>query len=142
MSLLRTKNITVGSVIAYAGGSPEDTQTFVYGPAEFTLDKNDVVQVVDIDRSRESDTPFARVTVAVLKGRCCGRVGMVAIDMSLRSQRGWRGLTVSGSMQPVRAPSLTSARRVVDPANETSEKPTVPASGTVAKGGMKGGKVA
>lgn len=102
MSLLRTKSIVVGSVIAYAGGEPEETQTFVFGPAEFSLHEGDVVKVVDL--ARMGETPFARVTVAVLKGRCCGRVGVIALDMSLRSQRGWRALTQTGSMESVRKP--------------------------------------
>lgn len=141
MTLLRTKSIVVGSVIAYTGGVPEETQTFVYGPAEFELAKNDVVQVVDIDRSREAETPFARVTVAVLKGKCCGRVGMVAIDMSLRSQRGWRPLTHTGSIEAVRPPK--PSQRAQGAYSMVSEnRSTVPASGTVAKSGAKSGKVA
>lgn len=104
MSLLRTKSIQVGSVIAFTGASPEEGSTFFYGTiAEFNLLPGDVVKVIDIDRSRDSSTPFARVTVAVLKGKFVGRLGTVSIDLSARVTRAWQALTMTGSMAPLRA---------------------------------------
>lgn len=110
MSLLRTKTVTVGSVLAFTGVDAETGQTFIHGlPSEFNLDKGDVIKVIDIDRAREADTPWAKVTVACLKGRFVGRVGVVSMDLSTRYQRSWQTLTHSGSLPAVRAPK--TARR-------------------------------
>lgn len=102
MSLLQTKFITEGSRLAFTGVPAEDGQTFIWGNAkEFDLDRGDVVQVLELNRREGS--PWARVVVAVLKGKCVGRIGQVMINMEVRLQRSWQRLTVSGSMEPVRA---------------------------------------
>lgn len=102
MSLLQTRWITEGSRLAYTGVSAEDGQTFIWGNAkDFDLERGDVVQVLEINR--RDGSPWARVVVAVLKGKCVGRVGQVSIDMSARLQRSWQRLTTTGSMEPVRA---------------------------------------
>lgn len=146
MSLLRTKSIQVGSVLAFTGAAPEEGSTFFYGTiAEFNLLPGDVVKVIDIDRSRATATPFARVTVAVLKGKFVGRLGTVSIDLSTRVTRAWQVLTVTGSMAPLRAttrqvaaPSVPIATldepervqtsySVVTPKRNRHETPTRPA---------------
>jgi hypothetical protein len=132
MTLLRTKSITVGKVLAYTGAPPEEGQTFLWGnPKEFTLGIGDTVLVIDIER--KDGTPWARMTVAVLKGVCCGRTGVVSIDMSARSQRSWQSLTQTGSMEKVRAPvvsrrSNTSYSVIVDRSSKerAPTKPAVP----------------
>jgi hypothetical protein len=102
VSLLRTRAIAEGSILAYTGVDPEDGQTFLWGNAkDFDLAKGDVVQVLEINR--RDGTPWARVLVAVLKGKCCGRVGQVSINLEARLQRAWQTLTTTGSMAPVRA---------------------------------------
>lgn len=102
MSLLQTRWITEGSRLAYTGVPVEDGQTFIWGNAkDFDLERGDVVQVLEINRRDSS--PWARVVVAVLKGKCVGRVGQVMINMEVRLQRSWRRLTATGSMEPVRA---------------------------------------
>jgi hypothetical protein len=107
MSLLRTNMVTVGSVLAFTGVEAEVGQTFLHGKStEFNLDRGDVVKVIDIDRKRKADTPYTRVTVACLKGKFCGRVGVVSMDLSTRYQRSWQRLTQTGSMAPVRASNL------------------------------------
>jgi len=135
MSLLRTKQIVVGTVLAYTGApTGAEGQTFIHGPAEFTLSRGDMVKVIDIDRARAPDTPWAKVTVACLKGESAGRVGVVAIDFSAPLQRSWQSLTESGSMAPVRAPRSsgmrpsTTAYSVIDEkraSERISERPTV-----------------
>lgn len=107
MSLLQTRWITEGMRLAYTGVPVEDGQTFIWGNAkDFNLDRGDVIQVLEINR--RDGSPWARVVVAVLKGKCCGRVGQVMINMEVRLQRSWQRLTMTGSMEPVRA---TSKRR-------------------------------
>ncbi len=149
MSLLRTKTIQVGTVLAFTGVSPAEGLTFFYGSAaEFALEAGDVVKVIDIDRSREKETPFARVTVAVLKGKFVGRVGQVSIDLSARLQRSWQTLTETGSMAPVRTTGKHPRVRereseaysiIVDKESRgVEEAPTKPAS----HGGMKHGRCA
>jgi hypothetical protein len=102
VSLLRTRSITEGSILAYTGVEPEEGQTFIWGNAkDFDLSKGDVVQVLEINR--RDGSPWARVLVAVLKGKCCGRVGQVCINLEARLQRAWQTLTTTGSMAPVRA---------------------------------------
>lgn len=131
MSLLRTKNINVGTVLAFTGVHPEEGMTFIYGPAEFSLERGDVVKVIDINRDREGDTPWAKVTVAVLKGKFCGRIGTVGIDFSSRLQRSWQALTQTGSMAPVRAPvrgaPSSSRYSIVVGKSVDDEAPTTPA---------------
>lgn len=130
MSLLRTKAVRVGNLLAFTGVHPEQGQTFIIGPAEFSLARGDVVQVIDIDRSREADTPWAKVTVACIKGKCVGRMGIVGIDLSARLQRSWQALTVTGSMERTRAPAKPSKSMkysVVVGKRAAEEAPTAPA---------------
>lgn len=102
MSLLRTRAIAEGSILAYTGVEPEDGQTFIWGNSQgFDLQRGDVVQVLEIHR--RDGSPWARVLVAVLKGKCAMRVGQVMINMEARLQRAWQTLTTTGSMAPVRA---------------------------------------
>lgn len=101
MSLLQTRFIAEGSRLAFTGVTPEDGQTFIWGNVkDFDLERGDVVQVLEINR--RDGSPWARVVVAVLKGKCCGRVGQVMINMDVRLQRSWQRLTMTGSMEPVR----------------------------------------
>ncbi len=138
MTLLRTKSVQVGTVLAFTGVSAEDGQTFIIGPPEFTLDRGDVVKVIDIDAGRSVETPWAKVTVACLKGKFVGRIGTVSIDLSTRYQRSWQHLTPTGSMVAVRAPRVTVPRKpqtysmVVDRVHE--DAPTAPAPTSQVKG--------
>lgn len=101
MSLLKTRSIREGSILAYTGVCPEDGQTFIWGNSQgFDLAKGDVVQVLEIHRREGS--PWARVLVAVLKGKSAMRVGQVMINMEARLQRSWQCLTPTGSMAAVR----------------------------------------
>ncbi len=103
MSLLRTKFVQVGSLLAFTGVDPSDGQTFLWGNAkDFDLKKGDVIQVLEIHR-REG-TPWARVVVAVIKGKCVARVGQVSINLESRLQRSWQVLTQTGSMAAARRP--------------------------------------
>ncbi len=140
MTLLRTKSISVGSVLAFTGITSEEGQTFLWGnPSEFTLNAGDTVLIIDIER--KETTPWARVTVAVLKGKCCGRTGVVSIDLSSRSQRSWQTLTQTGSMEQVRAPNssrrpVTAYSIVVDKTSKggAATKPAVPQPGGKKRG--------
>ncbi len=138
MTLLRTKSVQVGTVLAFTGVSTEDGQTFIIGPPEFTLDRGDVVKVIDIDMGRSVDTPWAKVTVACLKGKFVGRIGTVSIDLSTRYQRSWQHLTPTGSMPAVRPSRTTPPRKpqtysmVVDRGYE--DAPTAPAPTIETKG--------
>ena len=67
-----------------------------------------MVQVLEINR--HDGSPWARVVVAVLKGKCCGRIGQISIDMSARLQRSWQRLTMSSSMETGRAPAVSDLR--------------------------------
>jgi len=141
MSLLRTNMVNVGSVLAFTGVEAEVGQTFLHGtPSEFSLDRGDVVKVIDIDRRREDDTPYAKVTVACLKGKFCGRVGVVSMDLSTRYQRSWQGLTHSGSMAPVRASRSKAQQgsyKIVDGKDVDQEAPTTPAPTPEVRRGWK-----
>lgn len=140
MTLLRTKSIAVGTVLAFTGITSEEGQTFLWGnPSEFTLNAGDSVLVIEIER--KESTPWARMTVAVLKGKCCGRTGVVSIDLSARSQRSWQRLTHTGSMEQVRAPAgpkrqATSYSIVVDKTSKgrASTKPAAPHNVGVKRG--------
>ena len=147
MSLLRTKSIQVNAILAFTGVSAEEGLSFFYGPpSEFALECGDVVKVVDIDRSRQAETPWAKVTVAVLKGKFVGRMGVVGIDLSSRLQRSWQALTETGSMAPVRTTGRTPAFKdrsapysvVIGKANKGDAAPTKP----VPQGESKHGKCA
>lgn len=146
MTLLRSKSVTVGTVLAFTGvKAEEDGQTFLHGTAaEFNLDRGDVVKIIDIDKERQGDTPWAKVTVACLKGKFVGRVGVVSIDLSTRYQRSWQSLTHTGSMVAVRAPK--SARKatgysIVVGRNTDQEAETTPApTAEVNRGGKKSSK--
>lgn len=112
MSLLRTRSIAVNSLLAFTGVDPDDGQTFLWGnPKDFELNRGDVVKVLEIHR--RDGTPWARVIVAVIKGKSAGRVGQVSIDLTARVQRAWQTLTQTGSMAPVRV------QRPKPPANPT-----------------------
>lgn len=101
VSLMRTKGIAVGSILAFTGVDPAEGQTFLWGnPKDFSLRKGDVVQVLEIHR-REG-TSWARVIIAVIKGSCVARVGQVSVDLGTKVQRSWQVLTQTGSMAPVR----------------------------------------
>jgi hypothetical protein len=117
MSLLQTRFIVEGSRLAYTGAPVEDGQSFIWGNAkDFDLERGDVVQVLEINR--RDGSPWARVVVAVLKGKCCGRIGQISIDMSARLQRSWQRLTMTGSMEPVRATG--KHRKLEDVSNRES----------------------
>lgn len=140
MTLLRTKFIAVGTVLAYTGITSEEGQTFLWGnPSEFTLNAGDSVLVIEIEK--KESTPWARMTVAVLKGKCCGRTGVVSIDLSARSQRSWQWLTQTGSMERVRAPLVkqekTSYSIVIDKSSK-GKAVTKPATPQVAMGAKRG----
>lgn len=143
MTLLRTKSITVGTVLAFTGITSEEGKTFLWGnPSEFTLNAGDTVLIIDIER--KETTPWARVTVAVLKGKCCGRTGVVSIDLSARSQRSWQRLTQTGSMEQIRVPQSvkresTSYSIVVDKSSKgkAATKPAVPQPGVKRGNGNK-----
>jgi len=120
MSLLQTKSVRVGNLLAFTGVDPADGQTFLWGNAkDFDLTKGDVVQVLEIHR-REG-TPWARVVVAVIKGRCVARVGQVSINLEARLQRSWQVLTQTGSMAPVRRTASQADPREVITVHEGRE---------------------
>lgn len=127
MTLLRTKAIAVGSILAFTGVDPTEGQTFMWGnPKDFSLNKGDVVQVLEIHR-REG-TPWARVVIAVIKGSCVARVGQVSMDMESRLQRSWQVLTQTGSMAPVRRCAATRkaiSQLPTDPDNPLGMRPDV-----------------
>ncbi len=52
----------------------------------------DIVEVISLDPDDDA------VTVLVLRGRRAGKVGVVHVDMSQRSLKGWRFLTLTGSV--------------------------------------------
>lgn len=114
MSLLRTRAIRVGSMIAFtADPTAMNGVSLMWGnPAHMNLTRGDVVQVLSIEVG--DGTPWAKVQVIVVRGKAAGRTGHVCIDMGERLQRCWQALTVTGSMAPVRAKS--------DPGTGNSQK--------------------
>ncbi len=127
MSLLRTRDVKVGSVLAFTGVDPTDGQaSFLWGhPDVFSLAKGDVVQVLDIET--RTTTTWAKVLIAVVKGKCSGRTGYVSIDLGTRLQRSWQALTVTGSMASVRLPRRPSAPELtpIELASDPQTHPTV-----------------
>ncbi len=108
MSLLRTRDVKVGAVLAFTGVDPTDGQaSFLWGdPNTFSLSRGDMVQVLDIET--RASTTWAKVLVAVVKGKCSGRTGHVSIDLGTRIQRSWQALTATGSMAAARLPPRAS----------------------------------
>lgn len=109
MSLLRTRAIRVGSMIAFTADPTAMTgvSTMWGNPAHMNLTRGDVVQVLSIEVG--DGTTWAKVQVLVLRGKAAGRTGHVSIDMGERLQRCWQALTPTGSMAPVRAPRTSAA---------------------------------
>jgi hypothetical protein len=103
MSLMRTRAIRLGSLIAFtADATASSGVSIMWGnPTQMGLTRGDVVQVLGIEVG--DGTTWAKVHVLVVRGKRAGCTGFVSIDMGERLQRCWQTLTVSGSMAPVRA---------------------------------------
>lgn len=108
MSLLRTKAIRVGSLLAFtADPTAMNGVSLMWGnPAHLGLSRGDVVQVLSIEVG--DGTSWAKVQVLVLRGKRAGCTGHVSVDLGERVQRCWQSLTLSGSMEPVRQPRRPS----------------------------------
>jgi len=109
VSLLRTRAIRVGSLIAFtADPNAMNGVSLMWGnPAHMNLTRGDVVQVLGIEIG--DGTTWAKVQVLVVRGKTAGRTGHVSIDMGERLQRCWQALTSTGSMAPVRAAQKSGA---------------------------------
>ena len=103
MSLLRTRAIKLGSLIAFtADATASNGVSLMWGnPTQMGLTRGDVVQVLGIEVG--DGTTWAKVHVLVVRGKRAGCTGFVSIDMGERLQKCWQTLTVSGSMAPVRS---------------------------------------
>lgn len=106
MSLLRTRAIRVGTMIAFTA-DPTAMNGVSLMMANMTLSRGDVVQVLSIEIG--DGTTWAKVQVLVVRGKTAGRTGYVCIDMGERLQRCWQALTATGSMAPVRVKARTSS---------------------------------
>lgn len=102
MSLLRTKAIRVGSLLAFTADPTAMTGvSLMWGnPAHLSLSRGDVVQVLSI--ALGDGTTWAKVQVLILRGKRAGCTGFVSVDLGPRLQRCWQGLTTTGSMEPIR----------------------------------------
>ncbi len=129
MSLLRTKAIRVGSLLAFTDDpAAANGVSLLWGnPAHMSLSRGDVVQVLSIEVG--DGTTWAKVQVVVIRGKAAARVGHVSIDMGERRQRCWQALTATGSMAPIRCPKGTATPQAFAPLRPSSQ-PSPPTSET------------
>ncbi len=104
MSLLRTRAIKVGSLLAFtADPTAMAGVSLMWGnPAHLSLTRGDVVQVLSI--ALGDGTTWAKVQVLILRGKRAGCTGFVSVDLGPRLQRCWQSLTATGSMAAARQP--------------------------------------